>query len=276
MARRCGPNRSICGMSQGIYNPFFQNGAYWYGQGGSDPVYIPTDFANLEYWYDAEQMNLSDNADVTSCPDFSGNSRTLAPSSASLHPTFKTSVDGYKAILFGNFDNLKSTDKASFDFLHKGESTTFWLIKPTANAADKPLFSSNAAGTTTQVGRYTAIKTGNEYEDLVTFGSSGNYVFRLLTANDEMTLNAWHLVVVRHKKGLTIPDSEMYIDNKQPIVTNTANSHSSSTSTADPHFFIHSSLTTFYEGYVRTWGAYSRYLTDTEIVRLFGGSAFGS
>lgn len=23
-------------MSQGIYNPFFQNGAYWYGQGGSD------------------------------------------------------------------------------------------------------------------------------------------------------------------------------------------------------------------------------------------------
>lgn len=37
MAKRCGPNRSICGMSQGIYNPFFQNGNYWYGSGGSDP-----------------------------------------------------------------------------------------------------------------------------------------------------------------------------------------------------------------------------------------------
>lgn len=33
MPRNCGPNR-LCGMSQGIYNPFFQNGAYWYGSGG--------------------------------------------------------------------------------------------------------------------------------------------------------------------------------------------------------------------------------------------------
>lgn len=34
MARRCGPNIRQCGMSQGIYNPFFQNGAPWYGSGG--------------------------------------------------------------------------------------------------------------------------------------------------------------------------------------------------------------------------------------------------
>src|SRR5688500_17220845 len=35
MARNCGPNKNgICGMSQGIYNPFFQNGAPWYGDGG--------------------------------------------------------------------------------------------------------------------------------------------------------------------------------------------------------------------------------------------------
>lgn len=33
MARRCS-NRTHCGMSQGLYNPFFQNGAYWYGAGG--------------------------------------------------------------------------------------------------------------------------------------------------------------------------------------------------------------------------------------------------
>lgn len=35
MAKRCGPNRTICGMSQGIYNPFFQGGAPWYGSGGT-------------------------------------------------------------------------------------------------------------------------------------------------------------------------------------------------------------------------------------------------
>lgn len=33
---KCGPNRTICGMSQGIYNPFFQNGAPWYGSGGGE------------------------------------------------------------------------------------------------------------------------------------------------------------------------------------------------------------------------------------------------
>lgn len=39
MARgNCKPNNP-CGMSQGIYNPFFQNGEPWYGQGGSDPSY---------------------------------------------------------------------------------------------------------------------------------------------------------------------------------------------------------------------------------------------
>lgn len=39
MARRCGPNKQKCGMSQGIYNPFFQNGAYWYGSSGVDAGY---------------------------------------------------------------------------------------------------------------------------------------------------------------------------------------------------------------------------------------------
>lgn len=42
MARKCGGSYKgggSCGMSQGIYNPFFQNGAYWYGQGVLDPAY---------------------------------------------------------------------------------------------------------------------------------------------------------------------------------------------------------------------------------------------
>jgi lysophospholipase L1-like esterase len=33
MAKRCAP-RNTCGMKQGIFNPFFQNGAQWYGSGG--------------------------------------------------------------------------------------------------------------------------------------------------------------------------------------------------------------------------------------------------
>lgn len=241
----------------------------------TEQSFLPTNFANLQYWYDASQMNLANDANVTTCPDFSGNNNTLTPSSGSLHPTFKTNVDGYPAILFGNFDNLKSTNKAAFDFLHTGESTTFWLIKPTANAADKPLFSSNAAGTTTQIGRYTAIKAGDEYEDLVTFASAGNYVFRFLTTTDQVPLNTWHLIVCRHKKNAVNPSSELFIKNNSVLVTNTANDHSALTSTADPHFFIHSSLTTFYEGYVRTWGAFSRYLTNTELNQLFGGANFG-
>lgn len=39
MAKRCLPNRT-CGMSQGIFNPFFQNGSQWYGSGGSTPVLL--------------------------------------------------------------------------------------------------------------------------------------------------------------------------------------------------------------------------------------------
>jgi len=38
MARRCGPNIRQCGMSQGIYNPFFQGGAPWYGAGSGGGV----------------------------------------------------------------------------------------------------------------------------------------------------------------------------------------------------------------------------------------------
>lgn len=44
MARRCGVNKP-CGMSQGIYNPFFQNGAYWYGAGGS--IITPVVFTGI-------------------------------------------------------------------------------------------------------------------------------------------------------------------------------------------------------------------------------------
>lgn len=36
MARRCGKPNKPCGMSQGLFNPFFQNGAQWMG-GGSTP-----------------------------------------------------------------------------------------------------------------------------------------------------------------------------------------------------------------------------------------------
>jgi hypothetical protein len=246
------------------------------GGNSGNRVYLPTDFPNLEYWYDTTQMGLANDANVTSCPDFSGNGRTLAPSSGSLHPTFKTDVDGYPAIQFGNFDNLTSSNKAAFDFLHTGPSTTWWLIKATANAADKPLFSSCGAGVTTQVGRYTAVKAGDEFEDAVVFGTAGNYVFRFLTTTDVLPLNDWRLIVVRHEKNPVNPGSELFIKNTPPLVTNTANNHSALTSTANPFFFINSTLVTFFDGYVREWGAFSRRLSNTELTQLFGGANFGS
>lgn len=39
MAKRCGTNRSTCGMSQGLFNPFFQNGKPWFGSGGVTAEY---------------------------------------------------------------------------------------------------------------------------------------------------------------------------------------------------------------------------------------------
>jgi hypothetical protein len=242
-------------------------------------VVSPLAIPSCKYLYDVSQLvGLNDNDLVASMTDTSGNGNTLTPSAVGLKPVYKTNIiNGLPVLRFPNagFCNLKSTNKAAFDFLHTGESTTFWVIRPTANAADKPLFSSNAAGVTTNVGRYTTIKAGNEFADLVTYGTAGQYVFNLLTANDEMTLNDWHLVVTRHKKGQVYPDSEMYIDNKAPKVTNTANAHSLLTSTADPTFFANSGITTYFEGDVAMWGGYDRYLTNTEINQLIGGAAFG-
>jgi hypothetical protein len=56
MAKRCGPNRP-CGMSQGIFNPFFQGGAQWFGSGGVS--YSPADYGdNLVFWLDGSRASL--------------------------------------------------------------------------------------------------------------------------------------------------------------------------------------------------------------------------
>lgn len=82
MARKCGVNKP-CGMSQGIYNPFFQNGAYWYGQGGSEPS--PYDLtiqeikdllgSKLVALYDVKDGNITVNSsnDITQISDLSDN-----------------------------------------------------------------------------------------------------------------------------------------------------------------------------------------------------------
>lgn len=44
MARRCGRPNKPCGMAQGLYNPFFQNGAPWMGSGVSSSQVIADAF----------------------------------------------------------------------------------------------------------------------------------------------------------------------------------------------------------------------------------------
>lgn len=55
MARRCGPNKQKCGMSQGLFNPFFQNGAPWYGSGGGGEAWVLSTgiWNDNEYWDDS-------------------------------------------------------------------------------------------------------------------------------------------------------------------------------------------------------------------------------
>lgn len=80
-------------MSQGIYNPFFQNGAYWYGQGGSEPPFDPDqyfDLLNLQS-NSASNFILSGN-DVTQWTDISGAGRNATQSTAGAKPDYNSGL----------------------------------------------------------------------------------------------------------------------------------------------------------------------------------------
>ncbi len=263
MARNCGVTG--CGMKDGLFNPFF----------GSQGSYNPTDFQNLEYWYDASQLTgLTDGQEIVSLEDFSGNNKTLTPLSAARRPTYETNeINGLPIIRIALSKNLVGI-KSDFNFLHQGNSTMFWLIKPTSNASTAFLFSSSE-NSTTNVGRTVRYITGLEFNDGVQAGTVSQTVFNFTTATDAIPVNEWSLVVVRYERGKSGDDAELFIDNDLILTNQGTLVPSALTSSVNPTFFTAASGANGFVGDVATWFGYSRALTNDEINKIVGGLDFG-
>ena len=70
--------------------------------------FTPTDIATLEAWHKVDTLSLNHNDPVASWSDSSGNGLTLAQSTTSKKPTYKTDhqLNGYDALYFDGGDDL--------------------------------------------------------------------------------------------------------------------------------------------------------------------------
>lgn len=238
-------------------------------------LYLPTDFNNLEYWYDATQIEgLSDGAEIVSLTDVSGNNKTLTPLSTLRRPTFHLNVlNGYPVIRFATSDNLVGV-KADFDFMHQGDSTIFWVIKPTDNASIRYLFSASE-NSSANIGRTIRYATSNEFNDFCYAGTGAQDVFSISTTNDAVPVNEWAIIVTRYEHGKVGDDAELFINNNAILTDQGTLNPSLLTSTVNPTFFSLASGSANFIGDVATFFGYSRALTNDEINKIVGGLNFG-
>lgn len=116
-----------------------QGGGASYMSVGSTTDKLP----NLEGWYDAGTLGLSDGASVSSWTDLSGNARHLIQGTGSLQPLFKVSqLNGKPSIRFDGVDDFLSVTGVSF--INSGMTATF-VLKHLGQAAIGTLVG-NASG----------------------------------------------------------------------------------------------------------------------------------
>jgi hypothetical protein len=230
---------------------------------------------NLEYFYYPPLMTgIADGAELSTVADQSGNGKTLTPLTAARYPTYETNeINGLPVIRFANTDNLVGT-KVNFDFLHQGNSTMFWLIKPTDNASLRYLFSSSE-NTATNVGRTIRYVTGLDFNDTLHAGTTAQNVFTFTTTTDAIPVNQWSLIVVRYERNKVGDDAELLINDDAPLSNQGTLAPSVLTSSVNPTFFSLASGGSSFIGDVATWFGYSRALTNAEINTITGGLPFG-
>lgn len=237
--------------------------------GGGGRVYVPTDFSGLQWWYSPELESYANDAQVSSMADRSGNGVTITQAIAASRPLFKTSVDGFKAILFDGANDYISTTNTS-NFLHEGDFTYVTLIKPSNIAASRVILDTNGASLTAK-GVYFRIDNSGKITTAVGNGSAN--VYNQSTVDGCLTVDAWNLIVIRNKTDALAADLQVYVNNilvaQQAAPTNAYGSGASALGGT-----VHGSngaLTQRYIGHFRDWMAWNRGLTDTELNQLLGG-----
>lgn len=239
---------------------------------GAEVRYIPTNFSGLQWWYSPELESYANDAQVSPMTDRSDNAVTLTQAIAASRPLFKTSVDGFKAILFdGANDYLSTTNTANF--LHEGDFTYVALLKPSNIASSRVFLDTNGTSLTAK-GVYFRIEATGKITVIV--GNGAANVYNQSSTDGALTVDAWNLVVIRNKTDALASDLQVYVNNilvaQQAAPTNAYGSGASALGGT-----VHGSngaLTQRYIGHFRDWMAWNRGLTDTELNQLLGGLSY--
>ena len=166
MAKRCGPNIRPCGMSQGIYNPFFQNGATWYGSGGTPPLPTVSGVLGIDInpfdedvWQDvARALPANTDGSVVGSVQYA-TGKYISTATAGDRPLFETNVVGGKQVL--RFDG---SDDALYDALHSFTNpyTVFVVVK--TSVVNKIIIDSTITGANRFY--FNTVTTNSQFESL--------------------------------------------------------------------------------------------------------------
>lgn len=140
--------------------------------------------AGYKLWLDAADTSTitSSSGAVSQWTDKSANAYTFTQSTATNKPTTgANTINSKNVITFdGTNDTLVSSAAASvWKFLNYGTSTVFIVGKKTGgDGNNRVYYGTNTAGSSSVVGMYFYINTGQTYSMFVTNGNSGQYVVR--------------------------------------------------------------------------------------------------
>lgn len=120
------------------------------GAGGpTTAAFVPTDVANLAFWFKADQIGGTDGDALTTWSDQSGNSRNITQATAAKKPTYKDNgtdnLNGKPVVFFdGTDDWLKTSAEVSWPTAY----SVFWVVKTSTGFTAYPMA---ANGSTTEL-----------------------------------------------------------------------------------------------------------------------------
>ena len=157
--------------------------------------FTPTDIATLEAWHKVDTLSLSHNDPVASWSDSSGNSLTLAQSTTSRKPTYKTDhqLNGYDAVFFDGGDDV-FTD--SFPSTSNHNFFIVMVIDIIDYTANRYLISFNEEGGENDGHKYLAVRIQRDNDGSV--NTNSHTIYR---DDGSKTNNR------QHKRGLDLADA---------------------------------------------------------------------
>jgi len=166
--------------------------------GGGTPGQPPSNFANLEGWWKADEHAYStddtvlavDGAVVVQWKDQSGNSRHLTDG---VGPLFETNeVNGYPVLRFDGVNDVLVSTAVASDFVDNNLYTIFVAVKMAANSDGILYFDDNIAAQNA----ISLAADGNSDIQLVNYDGSSDSIVKAGTM-----LSTWHIVTAMHSGG---------------------------------------------------------------------------